>query len=130
MKVGFTGTREGISVNQHRELIKFIKENDFTELHHGDCVGADAQMHEYTRLFKPNCIIVVRPPKNEIRRAWCQGDIIKEPMDYIPRDRLIVDSVDLLVACPLRDEEELRSGSWTTIRYARKQNVEYIRFDR
>lgn len=130
MKIGFTGTRFGISDNQYRELVKFLTDTDITELHHGDCIGADAQAHAFTRIRKPLCTIVVHPPKINMYRAWCEGDVVKEPLDYLTRDRMIVDSVDLLIACPQTNHEIRQSGTWYTIRYAVKQNLEYIRFKR
>lgn len=46
---------------------------------------------------------------------------MREPAPYIVRDHAIVDEVQFLIGCPRKDIEELRSGTWATIRYARKQ---------
>ena len=43
---------------------------------------------------------------------------IKPPLD---RNRDIVDACDVLIATPKDFVEELRSGTWATVRYARKQ---------
>ena len=41
MKIGFTGTRDGMSIRQLVVLrTQFAKHA--TEFHHGDCIGADA----------------------------------------------------------------------------------------
>lgn len=39
--------------------------------------------------------------------------------DPLARNRRIVAAVDVLIAAPETDREELRSGTWATIRYAR-----------
>jgi len=48
------------------------------------------------------------------------GEEFREPKPPLVRNRDIVDECDLLVACPGSDHEELRSGTWACIRYARK----------
>jgi hypothetical protein len=40
--VGVTGTREGITVWQEAVVTRLLQEMPYLELHHGDCVGADA----------------------------------------------------------------------------------------
>lgn len=66
--------------------------------------------------------IIVHPPKNNTMRSYCKGDVIKEEKEYIKRNHNIVDESDMLVAFPSTKSEILRSGTWATIRYARKQN--------
>jgi len=38
----------------------------------------------------------------------------------LTRNHDIVDCTELLIACPKSMKEELRSGTWATVRYARK----------
>jgi len=45
----------------------------------------------------------------------------RRPADYLARNHTIVDMTDELLAAPAGMEEELRSGTWATVRYARKQ---------
>lgn len=45
---------------------------------------------------------------------------IKPPL---VRNHDIVDSTELLIACPKEQVEVLRSGTWATIRYARKKEI-------
>lgn len=40
---------------------------------------------------------------------------------YLKRNIDIVDNTDILIGCP-SGEEIVRSGTWHTIRYAKKQN--------
>lgn len=117
MIASFTGTRNGMSPQQwstvHRLLAQGVK-----VLHHGDAIGADAQAHETARHL--GIFIVVHPPTNPRYRAFCIGDVVLEPADYGVRDRDLVDEGDFLIAGPFMPTEERRSGTWQTVRYARK----------
>ena len=46
--------------------------------------------------------------------------------DYLVRNHDIVDVCDVLVATPGQKEEQIRSGTWATIRYARKIRKQII----
>lgn len=120
MKVGFTGSREGMSQHQKEQFILKMFQLLPEEFHHGDCEGADAEAHDLIREFLPKVKIIVYPPLSFRHRAMKQGDETKEPEAYIKRDYRIVDSTDCLIGAPLTDSELIRSGTWTTIRYARK----------
>jgi len=95
------------------------------EAHHGDCIHADAQFHAICQHY--GIKIVVHPPVNTAYRAWCDGPhtTILEPKPYIPRNHDIVDVGHLLIAGP-HQPEYLRSGTWSTVRYARKQKKQTI----
>ena len=75
-----------------------------------------------TKNFK----IVIHPPKYNTMRAFCKSDFILPTKDYLERNQDIVDSCDILIAFPATETEDLRSGTWATIRYARKQNKKII----
>ena len=122
MKIGFTGTREGMTQHQKEQFVLKMFQLLPTEFHHGDCEGADAEAHDIIREFLPKVKIVVYPPLSFRRRAMKQGDVTLAPEGYIKRDYRIVDSTDYMIGAPKTDMEQIRSGSWTTIRYARKTN--------
>lgn len=124
MKLGFTGTREGMTMFQKEQFTLKLLELNPTEFHHGDCEGADAEAHDIVREFCPNTLIHIHPPISPYKRAFKVGDITYAPEDYIPRDYKIVDSTDFLIGAPLNDIEQVRSGSWTTIRYGYKTGKE------
>lgn len=123
MKIGFTGTREGMSQHQKEQFALKLYELNPTEFHHGDCEGADADAHDIVRMFFPHVRIIVYPPKSDYRRAFKQGDETKEPEEYLNRDMNIVLAVDYLIGAPKTDNEVTRSGTWTTIRYAREAQI-------
>ncbi len=122
MKVGFTGTQLGMSQHQKEQFVLKMYELNPTEFHHGDCIGADAQAHDIVREFFPDVKIHVHPPIYSNKRAFKVGDVTYEKDHYLVRDRRIVDSTEFLIGTPKTNLEELRSGTWTTIRHARKTN--------
>jgi hypothetical protein len=122
MKIGFTGTQHGISIRQKEILRQEL--SLATEFHHGDCIGADEEAHEIARELE--LYIVVHPPKNYAKRAWCTGDVTLPERDYLERNHLIVDHTDKLIGCSRFNREELRSGTWSTIRYAKRIGKPYV----
>jgi len=125
MEIGFTGTRKGMTAAQlntlARELRQFSRPigNAFTAVHHGDCVGADEQFHQYIRKNYPAVFIHIHPPYDNEFRAFCDGDDAEEPKEYLTRNRDIVDASQCILAVPDGPEKN-RSGTWYTIRYARR----------
>ena len=122
MKIGFTGTREGMSQHQKEQFVLKMQDLNPAEFHHGDCEGADAEAHDLVREFFPNVKIIIYPPISVKRRAFKQGDEYKDPESYISRDYKIVDAVEFMFGAPKTNQEVLRSGTWTTIRYTKKTN--------
>ena len=122
--VGFTGTREGMSIKQLDVLEALINRSSFREAHHGDCVGADEQFHMIVDNKKHTSEhplrIIIHPPDNPKERAFCLGDSMLEAKPYLVRNDAIVRSSHVLIACPLNAREEHRSGTWYTIRAACK----------
>lgn len=120
-RIGFTGTRVGMSGFQEIVLRDFLI-NEADELHHGDCIGADAEADAIARQL--NIPIIIHPPIDPRKRANCYqpGDRIWAEQDYLTRNRDIVDNTDELIAAPRDHEhEELHSGTWSTIRYAQRR---------
>jgi hypothetical protein len=119
--VGFTGTQEGMSPEQEKKLGKYLhnllrKKAEIT-LHHGDCVGADAQAH--TIALSMGIKVCLHPPLDPKKRAFCEGwSDIYLAKEYLTRNRDIVDASDVLIATPGGFQEKKRSGTWATIRYA------------
>jgi len=110
---------------QLRALEDLLVQLPVRELHHGDCTGTDKEAHAAARGL--GIRIVIHPPEDTSRKANCIGDEIRRAKPYLERNHDIVDETDFLIACPRGRREELRSGTWATIRYARKmQRVIYL----
>lgn len=121
MIIGFTGTRHGMTDRQRASLATLLRQHHATVLHHGCCVGADAQAH---RLALRMRIQLHRHPPLDARyldHTLTQG-AAEEPLDYHARNHAIVDACSLLIAAPQSSEERLYSGTWSTVRYARRQH--------
>ena len=86
MKVGFTGTRNGMSDEQKVKLDYFIKHNDIEEFHHGDCVGADTEAHNIVKGAKPKIKIIIHPPIMSKYRSFLIGDEKRKPKEPLERN--------------------------------------------
>lgn len=122
MIIGVTGTRNGMTAHQERQIRLFLRRLDIGMFHHGDCVGVDAELHDIIREISPNTLINVHPPTDPKYRAWKRGDLLHTPAPYLTRNRHIVDASEFMIAVPDGPERK-RSGTWSTVRYAIRQNV-------
>jgi len=94
----------------------FSTENEF---HHGDCIGADVWAGGVA--YEMGFLVVTHPPINESKRAYASYNVELPAKPYLDRNHDIVDQTDMLIATPKEVEEQLRSGTWVTIRYALKK---------
>ena len=128
MKIGITGTRNAPTQKQLDAVRKFLtsaqthcrEQDDFLELHHGDCVGADAAVAAIAKEF--GIKIVCHPPSKDDLRAFFKSDETREPLSYFARNRNIVDETDFLIAVPYQDSHQSTGGTWYTVDYAVKKN--------
>lgn len=130
MKIGFTGTQKGMSQRQREGLTRLVLSLRIIEFHHGGCIGADSQAHDIVRNMSQGTRVVVHPPSNPYKRAFKEGDIVRDELPYLERNIKIVQETRLLIAAPSSLQEELRSGTWATIRYARKMGQPLLILDR
>jgi hypothetical protein len=122
MIVGVTGTRRGLPPLQFSSLrvtLERLRTSGGSELHHGDCVGADAAAHQMWVGLGGR--VVVHPPENPAARAFCDG-VVLPPRPFMARNHDIVRACSVLVAAPASSQETLRSGTWATVRYARRRD--------
>ena len=141
IEVAFTGTQVGWSAKQYDAVSDWVwalttGDPTLYRLHHGDCVGADANMHELC--FEMGWQIMVHPPVDPKKRAFVHNTRFWEPercemlpeKPYLERNHDMVDVGGVLYATPKEKEEQLRSGTWATVRYAKKVHVPTILFYR
>lgn len=118
--LGFTGTRSGMTAQQKSAVTEIVKMKSPIFVVHGDCEGADTDFHNICLPLFP---IRIRPC-NHKSRAWNEGaSDMREVKGPLERNKDIVRDATLLIATPPTHEEIKRSGTWHTIRYARKTNV-------
>lgn len=129
IKIGFTGNREGLNEDQTAKILELLSQytNYIIHIYHGDCLGADTDFHKLCVDFKNNntteMVITIMPPDKNVMRGFNNGDILMKPKPYLERNNDIVINSDIIIGCPLdKNNEILRSGTWSTIRKARKMN--------
>lgn len=137
MHIGFTGTRAlDRAVDRdlrlarvEKRLLDIWKAWSTVIVHHGDCVGFDEWVHD---LFanRARCLIMIHPPTDrkhainhmEKDKVYNVGNPTT-PLPYLERNRRIVNNSSILIAFPKDPAKEvLRSGTWSTVRYARQIN--------
>lgn len=129
MIVGFTGTRDGCTQEQLYKLgillrVLVGKAERIEEWHHGACLGAD---EEATIMIHQLAVRIVAHPSNlaKMTSAVARGlsDEVLEEQSPLVMNGDIVKASDILIACPKEPTESLRSGTWSTVRAARKKGI-------
>jgi hypothetical protein len=117
--IGFTGTQKGMTDAQ-KETLRRLLDGGAGEFHHGDCIGADSEAHDIAQ--ECGYATIIHPPTNPSKRAWCEvpKHMMRPEKPYLARNQDIVRESASLIAAPLQAEEEPRSGTWSTVRFARK----------
>jgi hypothetical protein len=114
--IGFTGTRKGMTSEQNEKIrftLQSFRDYHFgmdLVFHHGDEPHSDREAAEIAQ--KIGYRIKPHPPA-----AMTSEDLLK-------RNREIVAAVENLFAAPGGFKEELRSGTWATVRYGRQAGLE------
>lgn len=139
MIIGFTGTRIGMTEHQkaHFRALIDLDGKQWSEFHHGDCVGADADadasiqrvnLYNWGRVGDP-IEILIHPPKDSKHRAFCKSPwtTVLPQKNYLERNEDIVMECDTLVATPKEtywfvrnNGEPNKGGTWFTIKKARE----------
>lgn len=119
--IGFTGSRTGMTPLQLSAIQHYFTEmsEEVNEFHHGDCIGADFDAATIVWSVERYIEIVSHPPLSQFYRAWAPAHRSMPAKPYLDRNRDIVDATDILIATPGENEEQVRSGTWSTVRYAR-----------
>ena len=127
-KFGFTGTSEEVKEEQLitlEKVIKKISRKKNVEHHNGMCINSDEICFDLVTRHIPHADIVMHPPTNKSKvfsledKTYVNSVVLRKDLDYLKRNMQIVAESDFLVATPKSVAEELRSGTWATIRYAR-----------
>ena len=112
---------------QFNLLVEVLGElHEITEAHQGDCIGADFEFATIVDCVAPDAVIHSHPPENKSKRAYTRCDVIHPAKEYLVRNKEIVRAADFLIACPKTQFEETRSGTWATVRFARRCNMPIV----
>lgn len=133
VSLGFTGSQNGLTSEQSSTLRSLLtpwaSDPEGKSVHHGDCIGADAEFHDIIVSLSDVIAIKKYPCNITSKRAHCVGGHnVCEPLPPLDRNSPIVRAGGILIACPSSRKEVLRSGTWATIRRARKsfRDILYI----
>jgi hypothetical protein len=123
MKIGVTGTRTGMNETQKQAVTTFLQRHT-GELHHGDCVGVDAEVAAIAKELGYR--VVCHPPVKDDLRAFFVSDENRNPLSYFARNRQIVDEVEVLLVVPFQDKWQSNGGTWYTHDYAIKKHKDVV----
>lgn len=120
-RIAVTGTRKGMSDEQFAAVEALLSEYPpGTELHHGCCVGADADFHRIARTLGFYLVGHPGKPLGHTLRAPMRCDEIRDVMPPLERNSVMIAETHILLATPLQIEEQKDGGTWRTLNEARE----------
>lgn len=123
IRVGFTGTRRGMTVTQRayvrQTLVAWDDRYFLDEAHHGACVGADLEFHAL--MEQMGVRVIVHPSMVKRQTVLKTAFRTLTPLPPLVRNKCIVTDTDVLLAAPATVHEIVRSGTWATVREARRR---------
>ncbi len=133
---GYTGTRTLDAPGRERRIEKALQQECWSarRVITGGCEGVDAFVGRWYAEFMPDTpqLVLVPSDTSHVDPWWLEhadlwaGNLIEVYYDvgpYMKRNDLIVAESDTLTAFPAQPDERLRSGTWATVRRARKSGV-------
>lgn len=142
MKIGFTGTRNGMTPEQITVVAQIFDNYLCIELHHGACVGADQDAvailkgggadedgdWAYFIVAHPGISAGSRTEENPhlSQRAIELSCEVRETKTHFARNRDIVNETDLLIACPPCEPMPDSGGTAYTVNYAKKCGKPFV----
>lgn len=118
MQLGFTGTQRGMTGQQKHAFGCLLVTKETGDFHEGDCIGSDFEAATIAR--GAGWRIIGHPPLVAAKRAFFPADVDWPAAAYLDRNKNIVNRSQEMIATPGEFVEQLRSGTWSTIRYARR----------
>jgi hypothetical protein len=121
--LGITGTRDGPRPAQTAATLKFMRGLKPYRVVHGGAPGFDMIAHGIAEALRVREIEVHPSTVRSQSIIAGAGVVVYPELPPLERNHVIVKRVYGLLACPKTDDEELRSGTWATVRYAREAGV-------
>lgn len=127
MKVGFTGTREGMTPAQkdavYGLLDRYKRLMNAEEFIHGGCPGSDREAAAYA--LQLGYEIIVHPGDEDQWDHYKSGEgfwhRLYDPRPYLTRNGTIVADSAWMIATPKESSEIPRGGTWHTVRLTRME---------
>lgn len=131
MKISFTATQNGLTARQWTRVWDELIAAKPSAVIHGACKGGDDEIDDVCLRLGIQRVVFPsdHPTKSRLQRCVERGGkiiVAREPMFSLARNPLIVDAGDRLIACPSQARMIVRSGTWATVRYARKKHVNVL----
>lgn len=101
-----------------RQLLQYAYDRGYRVFHHGDCVGADEELAGLAHAV--GFYVVGHPCDIESKRAFFPSDETRPVKRPMARNDDITNESRWVLAAPKGRTEERRSGTWATIRRARR----------
>jgi len=122
MIISFTGTASGMNATQMTNVINLINKQKpkITKCVHGDCVGADTDFHNIVTKLGLGDLIEIHPCTIHNKRGYNHAPKVYDAIGPLDRNKIMVQRAHLVVGTPGTDTEIIRSGTWHSIRYAKK----------
>lgn len=120
-EIGITGSQSGPTQAQKETLCSVLigfREGGAVWQHNGDCIGVDEYAGTVWHMLGGK--IHLHPPIITAKRAFLEAHAASLPKPYLDRNADIAAECGALVALPKEEREERRSGTWATVRRARK----------
>lgn len=124
MKLGYTGTRRGMTISQWGTIQDLMTElwvpGKRNEWHDGDAIGGDDQAHKSAEMLKSRFSTELHghPCNKPDQRAFNDFDFLHEIKAPLVRNRDMVNVTETFLAAPYEYKNVPRgSGTWATIRY-------------
>jgi hypothetical protein len=120
MILGFTGTRRGMTPLQRATVDRLFRELQPTALHHGGERHADTEAHRLALDARVNVCVHPGPDFDFAHDCLGAGTVMPVKPNLERNTDIAAAGVDGLVAAVAEHIEVLRSGTWSTVRRARK----------
>ncbi len=124
-------TRIGFTGSQHARMRGPQLSTFFVLLDELCAIGARAEFHHGCNQMRDDqaariakCLgyrLYGHPPTDKSKVGSVANDFDYPDLPYLERNHRIVDNTILLIAAPLTSYEQLRSGTWATVRWAAKR---------
>lgn len=138
MRIGITGTRDIENTAPEANIVRKAMINEdwglslgdevVTQVTTGGAKGIDRLAFFMAIDIWPDAhhrVILPKVYNGEFVTAAfeCRADVIYTGLEPLERNHVILDHTDYLLAFPKTRKEVLRSGTWATIRYAKKRDL-------